>query len=295
MEKDKKPVKTTFDYSKAVRGQWKVSQPPLSDTQEIRKSKEIVAMIPSQKLTLHEDITFHYLLLRVGKAFWDHEKNELIKLPKEENYKLEFQASELYKDLKWDKNNTLGELKVSFRHMIRVAYEFRKGQETIYTSVFKKLKIHDGGKVSVILNEAFIEHLVEVKRDFVKIELNQLTSFRSKYTRQIYDLVKASKSEDGFINLDIEIKHFRELLGLQKMYPLLAKLKERVITPIMEDFKKSDLKNIKLTYKAKGVTKAHTHLNFFGKWSFELNKEVDPNQTSIFDNLDKDGWGDIDL
>lgn len=248
---------------------------------EIRKSKTIVSMVPKTALTKSEDVMYHFILHKFGKEFWDYDNHKLIQ---DTDLVFSFNASDVWNEISKDKGNTFKQLNNAFENLSSLAYKFKKTKRVTYTPVFSKIDFDDQGAVIVKMNSDFIKHVVEVKQDFVSISMNQIQTFTSRYSRAIYDLIKTHIAKDLNINVNIPIETIREHTHTKSKYKIWDNFKKRVIIPIENDLKSSDLQ-VSFTPLSKGLTRAITHINIKGK----LNKEYDPNKDPSQLSLD-DGW-----
>jgi plasmid replication initiation protein len=91
------------------------------------------------------------------------------------------------------------------------------------------------GVIRAKFNEDMGPFLLELKRRFTLYLVTVFLRLRSKYSTQIYELLKMRQ---GISNLRMSIEEFRETLGLENKYKEFAQMKRRVIEQARGELKK---------------------------------------------------------
>jgi len=136
------------------------------------------------------------------------------------------------------------------------------GTETEFTEfvLFTKYKVSAKKQdVTIAVNEEFSYILNELTSNFTRFELNEFVSLQSKYSKNLYRLLKQFRST-GQVYFTLE--EFKLKLDIPKSYAL-CDINKKVLTPIKEELTPlfENLKIEKIKDKSK---RGHpiTHINF---------------------------------
>lgn len=91
------------------------------------------------------------------------------------------------------------------------------------------------GVIRAKFNEDMSPFLLKLKRRFTLYLVTVFLRLRSKYSTQIYELLKMRQ---GISNLRMSVEEFRETLGLEDKYTEFAQMKRRVIEQARGELKK---------------------------------------------------------
>lgn len=145
---------------------------------------------------------------------------------------------------------------------------------TLFTDYEVNLK---DGYLEVSVNENF-KHLLnnfEIGQ-FTIFELNELTKFKSNYTKNLYRLLKQYKSTGYF---KINIKRFKEILYIPDSYRM-SDIDKRILKPSLKEFEEV-FYNLKIKkIKEKGNTVSYLEFSFLPQ------KHVKPKIDSLISNSD---------
>lgn len=213
----------------------------------IHKKKKLIRRTPNKILTKEQQYIQNFMVWKVGKENWDFETGTLIK---RENYEVAITYKEIqdsYKgNLKWE-TITNGLKPIS-------TYGYLEGnnKKGIIFNVFSFI-MWDKEKAmfNVGFNNYFIESLLEVKKDFIKLDLNTINSFTSKYTLPVYEFLKSYTSSSGHINKNISVEEMREITLTKELYKITNAWRVRVLEKVITDLKNSDL-NIRTKIRKSG-------------------------------------------
>src|SRR5471030_1574718 len=112
------------------------------------------------------------------------------------------------------------------------------------------------GKVEITFSDAIMPYLTQLKGQFTKVVVKNISSLSSSHSIRIYELLQQFiTTGDRMIRLD----DFRSMLNLNDKYPLFKDLNKHVIKPALEELNnKSDLFVIIDTVKqGRKVTSLH--------------------------------------
>lgn len=112
------------------------------------------------------------------------------------------------------------------------------------------------GKVEITFSDAIMPYLTQLKGQFTKVVVKNISSLSSAHSIRIYELLQQFiTTGDRMIRLD----DFRSMLNLSDKYPLFKDLNKHVIKPALEELNnKSDLSVIVDTVKqGRKVTSLH--------------------------------------
>jgi plasmid replication initiation protein len=136
-----------------------------------------------------------------------------------------------------------------------------QNNEIIRFNLFRTLKINPIEKVVTIsINEDFQYMLNEFIGNYTKFELEQLVSFKSSYSKNIFRLLKQFESSNVF---SIYLDEFRRILCVPESYEM-RDFNKRVLKPAMEELSTifPDLKLEKIKERRKIKTLKFTWNNY---------------------------------
>lgn len=140
--------------------------------------------------------------------------------------------------------------------------------------------LYDYAKQEIIIdiNERLIPYITELKKHFTSYYLDKIKDLNSIYSVRLYEMLIQFKSTNI---LKITVDDYRERLNLEHKYPEFKSLKNRTISPAIEEInKKTDL-NVQLR-EIKNGRKVET-LEFTFKQTRGITGQVVPVQTDIED------------
>lgn len=182
------------------------------------------------------------------------------KLKNEDTRKIRFDLNELKKMSNYTSTSTKrfsADLESIYDKIISVTYKV--GTESHYKkfTLFTDYEVNlIDGYLEVSVNENF-KHLLnnfEIGQ-FTIFELNELTTFKSNYTKNLYRLLKQYKST-GYFKIDIQ--RFRDVLYIPNSYRM-SDIDKRILKPSLKEFEEV-FYNLKINkQKSKGSV---SHLEF---------------------------------
>lgn len=82
------------------------------------------------------------------------------------------------------------------------------------------------GEVIIQFSDIIAPYLFEIKEKYTKYSLENVLAFKSKYTIRMYELLK---SYERMKTATIQVDRLREMMRTEKIYPLYADFKRKVI------------------------------------------------------------------
>lgn len=161
----------------------------------------------------------------------------------------------------------------------------------------------DFGTINVKVNEEF-QHLInQISGNFTKLELEEITTLKSSYSKSMYRLLKQFRST-GFVRFEIE--NFRNLLDIPDSYKM-GNIDQQILKPIMRELPEyfEDLECKKIRGKGKdkrkiGIIeftfnpqydrkeiKGQLSINKFNKFNYELNESYKMSEDEREEKLNK--------
>lgn len=169
---------------------------------------------------------------------------------------VEFDFDQLKSLSKYNKENAIN----SFVKDLESAYDklislnVKLGTSTEFTKFvfFTKYSVSVKHQtVNIKVNEEFSHLINELTGNFTKLELNEITSLKSTYSKNMYRLLKQFRAT-GYATFDLET--FKEILDIPESYSI-GNITQRVLNPIMEELPEY-FKNLRYNkVKGKGVNK----------------------------------------
>lgn len=158
------------------------------------------------------------------------------------------EVKELAKYSAKDNKRFLKELESSYNKLIELPFKIE--HETGYTKfvLFTRYRVdYEKEIVEIKVNSEFSYILNELTSNFTIFELDEFTSLRSSYSKNMYKILKQFKSTGKYI---VKIEQFRELLDIPEWYQM-THINSRVIAPIKKELP-TIFKNFKIEKLKKG-------------------------------------------
>ncbi len=115
----------------------------------------------------------------------------------------------------------------------------------------------DNGKILLRFAQDMLPYLSELKEQFTKYELAQISGMTCIYAYRLYELLMQWKSTG---KREIEIEWLKNHLELDESYDRMFDLKKRVIDPAIKDINKHS--DYQVTYTQRKTGRSVTHLIF---------------------------------
>ena len=132
------------------------------------------------------------------------------------------------------------------------------------------------GVIRTKFNEDMRPFLLELKRRFTLYLVTVFLRLRSKYSTQIYELLKMRQ---GLSNLRMSVTEFRRTLGLEDKYEEFAQMKRRVIEQARGELK--DRADIYFTYRVLREGRSAEEIQFYIHENEEITEELKQEVTAL--------------
>ncbi|WP_103017307.1 replication initiation protein [Salinibacter ruber] len=137
------------------------------------------------------------------------------------------------------------------------------------------------GVIRAKFNEDMRPFLLELKRRFTLYLVTVFLRLRSKYSIQIYELLKMRQ---GLSNLRMSIEEFRWKLGLEDKYQEFAQMKRRVIEQARGELKKRA--DIYFTYRVIREGRSAKEIQFYIHENEEVTRELKEEVSALENSQD---------
>lgn len=131
----------------------------------------------------------------------------------------------------------------------------------VTTPLFAELRLEEGsGLLTGSFNEKLREHLLQLKQEFTRCEVQTLLELKSAYAHRLYWVLKSWEKPTGTVTLDRQV--LRDMLQGQEQpqsYPLWADFKRFVLEPAMKELHGVDWN---VQYQEKRVGRTVTSVTF---------------------------------
>lgn len=146
--------------------------------------------------------------------------------------------------------------------------------------LFTKYRVNVEEKfVTVATNPEFAHLINNITNNFTKLELQELTSLSSSYSKTAYRLLKQYRKTGYKI---FTIDEFKEIMCIPKSYQM-CDINKRVLTPIQKELSPY-IKCLEINKLSKGRSRKITHIEFV----FMAESDFKKDDTKTF--RDKDGF-----
>lgn len=221
------------------------------------------------------------------------------RLRNEDTKKIRFDITELKELSKYSSTSNsrfAKDLESLYDKILQVTYKVGSDQHFKKFTLFTDYEVNMiEGYLDISVNENF-KHLLnnfEIGQ-FTIFELNELTSFRSNYTKNLYRLLKQFKST-GYMK--VSMNRFREVLCIPSSYRM-SDINKRVLNPALKEFENVffNLSYNKIPSKTDGRTIEAIEFNFLpqknikpiAKEKFKQSKETSQNKPVAGDKDEKE-------
>ncbi|MCS3632110.1 plasmid replication initiation protein [Salinibacter ruber] len=162
---------------------------------------------------------------------------------------------------------------------IEVRRRNEEGRETGFTKypLFKICEHERGsGVIRAKFNEEMSEFLLDLKERFTLYLVTVFLRLRSKYSTQIYEMLKMRQD---LRKERVTLQEFRERLALEDKYPRFSNLKRRVIEKAREELKEKA--DIYFTYHVERQNNSPQAIEFFIHDNEEVIEEIKSQEDSL--------------
>lgn len=183
---------------------------------------------------------------------------------------VEFDFNRLKELSKYNKENAISsfvkDLEATYDKLIQINVKFGDSKEFTKFVFFTKYSIStENQTVKIRVNDEFSSLINQLTGNFTKLELDEITSLKSTYSKTIYRLLKQYRST-GYATFYID--EFREICDIPESY-LMGNITQRVIKPAIKELRNLKyFKNLSYnTIKGKGKNKRKVERIEFRFWN----------------------------
>lgn len=139
--------------------------------------------------------------------------------------------------------------------------------------------VKGSGVIEARFSEELRPYLLELKEQFTLYLLKVFLRLRSKYSTQIYELMKMRQ---GISRLSMSVEEFRRKLGLEDKYARFSSLKARVIEQAQKELRQKA--DVYFTYRVKREGRTPKQIQFFIKENRKIIRELREEVSAIQGN-----------
>lgn len=136
--------------------------------------------------------------------------------------------------------------------------------------------VKGSGVIQAKFSDDLKPYLLQLKEKFTLYLLKVFLRLRSKYSTQIYELMKMRQ---GLSRVAMSVEEFRRKLGLEDKYPRFSSMRARVIDQAQEELREKA--DVFFTYRVLREGRTPTRIEFFVKKNDEVIEQLREEVSSI--------------
>ncbi len=140
------------------------------------------------------------------------------------------------------------------------------------------------GVIQAKFSDELKPYLLQLKKRFTLYLLKVFLRLRSKYSTQIYELMKMRQ---GVSRLEMSVKEFRRKLGLEDKYSRFSSLRTRVIDQAQEELREKA--DVYFTYRIRREGRTPKRLEFFIKENEDVIENLQEEVSSLEEDHESQG------
>ena len=154
-----------------------------------------------------------------------------------------------------DQYNAYRDLKTASERLFerKIRIQLDNGKELLTRFVQSVIFDPDAGAVNIRFATDIYPYLSELEKNFTKYRLANIVQLTSVYAVRLYELLICWLGQ-GLHNKEFDIDDFRRLMGVDDKYSQFGQLKDRVITPALEQINEFTDHEIRVSYRKVGRT-----------------------------------------
>ena len=152
-----------------------------------------------------------------------------------------------------DQYNAYRDLKTASERLFerKIRIQLDNGKELLTRFVQSVIFDPDAGAVNIRFATDIYPYLSELEKNFTKYRLANIVQLTSVYAVRLYELLICWLGQ-GLHNKEFDIDDFRRLMGVDDKYSQFGQLKDRVITPALEQINEFTDHEIRVSYRKVG-------------------------------------------
>ena len=154
-----------------------------------------------------------------------------------------------------DQYNAYRDLKTASERLFerKIRIQLDNSKELLTRFVQSVIFDPDAGAVNIRFATDIYPYLSELEKNFTKYRLANIVQLTSVYAVRLYELLICWLGQ-GLHNKEFDIDDFRRLMGVDDKYSQFGQLKDRVITPALEQINEFTDHEIRVSYRKVGRT-----------------------------------------
>ena len=152
-----------------------------------------------------------------------------------------------------DQYNAYRDLKTASERLFerKIRLQLDNGKELLTRFVQSVIFDPEAGAVNIRFATDIYPYLSELENNFTKYRLANIVQLTSVYAVRLYELLICWLGQ-GLHNKEFDIDDFRRLMGVDDKYNQFGQLKDRVITPALEQINEFTDHEIRVSYRKVG-------------------------------------------
>lgn len=147
------------------------------------------------------------------------------------------------------------------KELMKKVFEIQEGDTLIQTAWLSGAKYKKGsGAVELTFSSYLKPYMLKLGSMFTQYKLSNVLSMKSKYSPRIYEILKCNEfKKQSYI--EISIDDLRKLLKAEKVYPLYANFKQKLLIPTQKELEK--LSDISFDFEEIKTGRKVTSIRFY--------------------------------
>ena len=191
--------------------------------------------------------------------------------PEDEEFKpYKFRIADFIKLLGVENQSKYTETPKITKELMKKVFEIEKDDTLIQTAWLSSVTYKKGsGIVELEFSPRLKPYMIKLSSMFTQYKLVNILSMKSKYSPRIYEILKCNEfKKQGYI--EIEVEELRRLMKSDRIYPLYADFKRRVIGQAQKELNK--LSDISFDFEEIKTGRTITSLKFYINSNKSINK-----------------------
>ncbi len=163
--------------------------------------------------------------------------------PTDEEFKIyKFRIKDFIKLLGLKTQTKYTEIPKITKELMKKVFEIEEGKKVIQVAWLSSAAYEKGtGCVELEFSPRLKPYMLKLNTMFTQYKLDNILNMKSKYSSRIYELLKCNEfKKQGYI--EIELEELRKMLKAEKVYPLYANFKQKLLTVSQKELKeKTDI------------------------------------------------------
>ncbi len=193
--------------------------------------------------------------------------------PTDEEFKqYKFKISDFIKMLGLSTQTKYTEIPKITKELMKKVFEIEEGKKIIQVAWLSSTVYEKGtGYVELEISPRLKPYMLKLGTLFTQYKLANILSMKSKYSPRVYEILKANEFKTQKY-IEIEIDELRKILKSEKIYPLYADFKRKIIIQSQREINQKT--DISFEFEEVKTGRKVTSLKFYIKSKSKDNKEI---------------------